>query len=307
MSMEKRDGLIWFDGKLVAWADARVHLLSYTLQHGAGVFEGIRAYAGTQGTAVFRLADHTERLIDSAKILHMPMPFSADVLNQAHIDTIKANKLSHCYIRTNVVYDGRMAGVSAIGNNVHVYIAAWSWEAYLGPEAQQKGIRVKTASYGRLHINSALRKAKANGHYINSMLAITEAKQGGFDDALMLDTQGYVAECSTSNVFVIRHGRIATPERTAILEGITRDTIMTLAIESGYQVDERRITRDEIYCADEMFVTGTAAEITPVVELDYRPIGTGSPGPFTRALQDAYSDVVRGKDFKHLGWLSPVV
>jgi branched-chain amino acid aminotransferase len=306
MSMENRDGYIWSDGQLIPWRDARLHMLSYTVQHGAGVFEGIRAYHGAHGTAVFRLSDHTERLFDSAKILQMPIPFSPEEMNQAHLATIKANVLEHCYIRTNVFYDGKMPGVSAVGNDVHVFIAAWSWDAYLGPEAQKKGIRVKTSSYSRLHINSALRKAKANGHYINSMLAIHEAKQAGFNDALLLDTQGYVAECSTSNVFVVRRGRIATPERTTILEGITRDTIMTLAAERGYEVEERKITRDEIYCADELFVTGTAAEITPVVELDYRRIGSGSRGPVTIRLQEAFFDAVHGKDPKHPEWLTPV-
>jgi branched-chain amino acid aminotransferase len=306
MSMENRDGYIWSDGELIQWRDARVHMLSYTFQHGAGVFEGIRAYDGERGTAVFRLADHIERLFDSAKILQMTIPFSPEEVNRAHITAIKANKLKHCYIRTNVFYDGQMPGVSAVGNNVHMLIAAWSWDAYLGPDAHTKGIRVKTSSYSRLHINSALRKAKANGHYINSMLAIHEAKQMNFHDALLLDTQGYVAECSTSNVFAVRRGRIATPERTAILEGITRDSVMTLAAELGYAIEERKITRDELYCADELFVTGTAAEITPVVELDHRPVGSGSRGPITTKLQSAFFDAVRGKNAKHLEWLTVV-
>lgn len=306
MSMENRDGYIWSDRELIPWRDARLHMLSYTVQHGAGVFEGIRAYAGEKGSAVFRLHDHTERLFDSAKIVQMAIPFSREEVNEGHLGAIRANGLKHCYIRTNVFYDGKVPGVSAVGNDVHVYIAAWEWTAYLGPDAHAKGIRVKTSSYSRLHINSALRKAKANGHYINSMLAIHEAKQAGFNDALLLDTQGYVAECSTSNVFVIRRGRIATPERTAILEGITRDTVMMLAADRGYVVEERKITRDEIYCADEVFVTGTAAEITPVIELDYRPIGSGSRGPITATLQSAYFDAVRGKDPKHLDWLTPI-
>lgn len=306
MSMETRDGYIWSDGDLIPWRDARLHMLSYTVQHGAGVFEGIRAYTGDQGSTVFRLRDHTERLFDSAKILQMAIPFSQEEINEGHLATIKANKLEHCYIRTNVFYDGQVPGVSAQGNDVHVYIAAWEWGAYLGQDAHTKGIRVKTSSYSRLHINTALRKAKANGHYINSMLAIHEAKQAGFNDALLLDTQGYVAECSTSNVFVIRRGRIATPERTAVLEGITRDTIMTLASDRGYVVEERKITRDEIYCADEVFVTGTAAEITPVIELDYRPIGSGSRGPITATLQSAYFDAVRARDPKHLDWLTRI-
>jgi branched-chain amino acid aminotransferase len=306
MSMEDRDGYIWSDGELIRWRDARLHMLSYTVQHGAGAFEGLRAYAGTKGTAVFRLQEHTERLFDSAKILQMPIPFRPERINEAHLETIRANKLKQCYMRTNVYYDGKVAGVSAIGNNVHVFVAAWEWNAYLGDDAHTRGIRVKTSSFNRVHINSALRKAKANGHYINSMLAVHEAKQQGFNDALLLDTQGYVAECSTSNIFVIRRGVITTPERTTILEGITRDTIMTLAADRGLIVQERRITRDEVYCADEVFVTGSAAEITPVIELDNRKIGAGARGPTTALLQTAFYDAVTGKDPKHVDWLTPI-
>jgi len=306
MSMESRAGYIWWDGELIPWSDARLHILSYTVQHGAGCFEGIRAYAGVTGTSVFRLREHTERLFDSAKILQMAVPYTPERINAAHLEAIRANKLTQCYIRTNVTYNGKVPGVSALGNDVHVSVAAWEWTAYLGADAHAKGIRVKTSSFGRLHINSALRKAKANGHYINSMLAVHEAKQQGFNDALMLDTQGYVAECSTSNVFVIRRGVISTPERTTILEGITRDTIMTLAADRGFAVEERRITRDEVYCADEVFVTGTAAEVTPVVELDNRKIGSGERGPITARLQAAFIDAVTGKDPKHGDWLTPV-
>lgn len=306
MSMQDRDGYIWSDGELIHWRDARVHMLSYTFQHGAGVFEGLRAYRGAQGTAIFRLHEHTERLFDSARLLQLNPPFTPERINQAHVETVRANGLRQCYMRTNVYYDGQVAGVSAIGNQVHVFIAAWEWEAYLGGTAASKGIRVKTSSYNRVHINSTLRKAKANGHYINSMLAIQEAKQVGCDDALLLDTQGYVAECSTSNIFVIRRGVIATPERTTILEGITRDTVMTLAADRGLMVQERRITRDDVYCADEVFVTGSAAEIVPVVELDHRRIGSGTRGPMTSMLQAAFLDAVTGKDPKHLDWLTPV-
>jgi branched-chain amino acid aminotransferase len=306
MSMEDRDGYIWSDGTLIPWRDARAHMLSYTFQHGAGVFEGLRSYAGTMGTAVFRLQDHTERLFDSAKILQIPIPFDQARVNASHLQTIRANKLKQCYMRTNVWYDGTFAGVSALKNNVHLFVAAWEWSAYLGEDAPIHGIRVKTSSFSRIHINSAMRKAKANGHYINSMLAVHEAKQHGLNDALMLDTQGFVAECSTSNIFVVRRGIIATPDRTAILEGITRDTIMTLAADRGMVVEERRITRDEVYCADEVFVTGSAAEITPVVELDHRPIGGGLRGPITTMLQVAFHDAVTGNDSRHLDWLTPV-
>jgi branched-chain amino acid aminotransferase len=306
MSMEDREGYVWSDGELIRWRDARLHMLSSTVQHGAGVFEGIRAYQGVSGTAIFRLREHTERLLDSAKILQMPLPFAAERINRAHVEVVCANLLAQCYIRTNVVYDGKVAGVSALGNGVHVLVAAWEWNAYLGSEARDRGIRVKTSSFTRLHINSALRKAKANGHYLNSLLAVHEAKQQGYNDALMLDTQGYVAECSTSNIFVIRRDLITTPERTTILEGITRDTVITLARDRGLSVDERRITRDDIYCADEVFVTGTAAEITPVVELDNRTIGSGLRGPITARLQAAFFDAVTGRDPGHMDWLTPI-
>jgi len=306
MSIEDREGYIWSDGELIRWRDARLHMFSYTVQHGAGVFEGIRAYAGENGTAVFRLQDHTERLFDSAKILQIAIPLTRAQVNDAHVAAIRANQLKRCYMRTNVYYDGRVPGVSARGNRVHIFIAAWDWDANLASDIHVKGMRVKTSSYSRLHINSALRKAKANGHYVNSMLALHEAHELGFNDALLLDTQGYVAECSTSNLFVIRRDRIATPERTAVLEGITRDTIMTLARERGLEIEERKITRDEVYCADEVFITGTAMEITPVVELDHRVIGAGVRGPITTLLQAAFSDAVAARDARHLDWLTPV-
>jgi branched-chain amino acid aminotransferase len=306
MSMEDRDGHIWYDGNLIPWREARPHVLSYTFQHGAGVFEGVRAYGDANGAAVFRLQDHTDRLFDSAKILQMPLAFSKDQINQAHIAAIRANSLNQCYLRANVIYDGQVVGVSAEGNNVHVYVSAWEWNAYLGARAQKDGIRVKTSSFSRLHVNSALRKAKANGHYINSMLAIQEAKRQGYTDALMLDTQGFVAECSTSNIFAIRRGVISTPDRSTILEGITRDTVITLARERGIEVQERKLTRDDLYCADEVFVTGTAAEIVPVVELDDRTIGTRACGPITQLLQEAYANVVTGRDALHRDWLTPI-
>jgi branched-chain amino acid aminotransferase len=276
------------------------------VQHGAGVFEGVRAYDGAGGLSIFRLQDHTDRLFDSAKILQMPLPFGKDEVNQAHIDVIRSNGLETCYLRPVAFYDGQVVGVSAQGNGVHVAVAAWEWAAYLGPQAQTCGIRVKTSSYCRHHINAAMVKAKANGHYINSMLAVQEARQQGFNDALMLDAHGYVAECSTSNIFVVRRGEIATPEKTAVLEGITRDTAIALARDMGLQVVERRMTRDELYCADEIFVTGTAAEITPMVELDNRVIGSGRPGPVTTAIQAVFDDAVHGRDRRYLHWLTPV-
>lgn len=306
MSMEDRDGLIWMDGKLVPWRNAKVHMLSYTFQHGAGIFEGVRAYAGELGTAVFRLRDHTNRFFDSAKILHMELPFTRDELDAAQLEVIRANNLKQCYIRPVGYYDGKVVGVSASGNDVHVAIAVWEWDAYLGGEAQEHGIRVKTSSFARHHVNAIMGKAKANGHYVNSMMAVMEARRQGFNDALMLDVHGYVAECSTSNIFMIRNGRVATPERTAILEGITRHTIMTLARERGLEVEERRITRDELYCADEIFVTGTAAEVTPLVELDGIAIGNGRPGETTRNLQTAFFDAVHGRDASKHHWLTIV-
>jgi branched-chain amino acid aminotransferase len=306
MSMEDREGYVWSDGALIPWREARLHMLSATVQHGAGVFEGIRAYEGVKGTALFRLREHLERLRDSAKILQMPLPFAADRIELAHREVVAANRLAQCYIRTNVVYDGKVAGVAALGNGVHVLVAAWEWNAYLGSDARERGIRVKTSSFSRLHVNSALRKAKANGHYLNSLLAAHEAKQQGYNDALMLDTQGYVAECSTSNIFVIRREVITTPERSNILEGITRDAVMTLARDRGWRVEECRMTRDDIYCADEVFVTGTAAEITPVVELDNRSIGSGLRGPITTELQAAFFDAVTGKDPRHPDWLTSI-
>jgi branched-chain amino acid aminotransferase len=305
-SMEDRDGLIWCDGEMVPWREARVHVLSYTFQHGAGFFEGVRAYDGCQGTAIFRLRDHTERFFGSAKILQMEMPFTRDEIDAAQIEVVRATGLRNCYIRPVAYYDGKAVGVSAAGNQVHVAVAAWEWNAYLGADAQENGIRVTTSSYSRHHINSAMGKAKATGHYINSMMAVTEAKAQGFQDALMLDTQGYVAECSTSNIFIFRKGKLFTPERSTILEGITRETLMILAAERGFPVEERRVTRDEIYVADEVFVTGTAAEVTPMISLDGRPIGTGRPGELTRLLQQDYRDAVEGRNQSKLDWLTPV-
>lgn len=306
MSMEERSGVIWVDGRLVPWSTAHVHLLSYTFQHGAGFFEGVRAYEGKTGTSIFRLDAHVERFFGSAKILQMQLPFSQAELRTAHIDVIKVNGLKSCYLRPMGYYDGKVVGVSASGNDVHAAIAAWEWNDYLGAEAKQRGVRVKTSTFSRHHVNSTMGKAKANGHYINSMLAIMEARQQGFQDALLLDAQGYVAECSTSNIFIYRGGRLITPDITNVLEGITRDTIIVLAAELGFEVHERRITRDEIYCAEEMFITGTAAEVTPVIELDNRIIGSGSRGPVTHQLQLAYQRAVEGSDGKDRNWLTHV-
>jgi branched-chain amino acid aminotransferase len=304
--MEDREGSIWLDGAFVPWREARVHVLSYTLQHGAGIFEGLRVYNGVLGPAIFRLEEHTDRFIESAKILQMPLQYARAELLDAQLATVKHNNLSECYIRPVAFYDGKVVGVSAAGNDVHVSISVWPWTDYLGASAQEAGIRVKTSSFSRHHVNSALGKAKATGHYINSMLAIMEARQQGFTDALMLDVYGFVAECSTSNVFLVRRGRLATPEKSNVLEGITRATIIELAREAGYEVEERRITRDELYCADEIFVTGTAAEVTPIIELDNRPIGASCPGPITRELQESYFAAVSSGNPSKLAWLSPI-
>jgi branched-chain amino acid aminotransferase len=305
-SMEDREGSIWLDGMLVQWREARVHVLSHTLHHGMGIFEGVRAYETSDGTAIFRLQDHTARFARSAHILQIELPFDSNALNAAHLEVVAANAQRACYIRPIAFYGGERVGVSARGNTVHVAIAAWPWDAYLGADAKTEGIRVKTSSFSRHHISSVMVHAKACGHYINSMLANHEAVSQGYGECLMLDVHGYAAEGSTENLFIVRNGVLHTPESSAVLEGITRDSIMILARDMGMHVVERKITRDEIYCADEAFFTGTAAEITPIRELDDRRIGTGAPGPVTRSLQEAYSTTVTGRNPKRAGWLSHV-
>lgn len=303
MSMEDRAGFIWMDGNLVPWGAARAHVLSHTLHHGTGIFEGVRAYETRSGTAIFRLDDHTRRFFRSAHILKMQLPYDREQLNAAQREVVQANGLTECYIRPIAYHGGEVMGVSARGNKVHVAIAAWPWNAYLGAQAHQKGIRVKTSSYSRHHANSLMIHAKASGHYLNSVMANHEAVQDGYDEALMLDTQGYASEGSTENLFVVRAGVLSTPEVSGVLEGITRDTVMTLARDRGIAVVERKISRDEIYCADEAFFTGTAAEITPIRELDRRLIGSGEPGPITRLIQDDYFALVRGENAARLDWL----
>jgi branched-chain amino acid aminotransferase len=306
MSMEARDGVIWMDGALIPWSSARVHVLSHTLHHGTGVFEGVRTYETSAGSAIFRLRDHTLRFFRSAHILQMALPYSAEVLNEAHVAVVRANNLSECYIRPIAFHGGEAVGVSAKGNSVHVAIAAWPWDAYLGADAKSDGIRVKTSSYSRHHVNSTMIHAKASGHYVNSVLANNEAVQQGYSEALMLDTQGHAAEGSTENLFIVKRGALHTPEAAVVLEGITRDSVMELARDRGITVVERRISRDEIYCADEAFFTGTAAEITPIRELDNRSIGLGKPGPITKALQDDYFATVRGQNAVRRHWLHEV-
>jgi len=307
MSMSDRDGLIWFDGKLVPWRDAKVHVLTHTLHYGMGVFEGVRAYETEgRGTCIFRLKEHTNRLFDSAKIMNITMPFSKEEINEAQRAAVRENKLPSAYIRPMVFLGSEAMGLRAKGLKVHVIVAAWSWGAYMGEEALRNGIKVRTSSYTRHHVNISMTRAKANGHYINSMLALNEALSGGADEALLLDPEGYVAEGSAENIFLIKDNVIYTPELTACLNGITRNTIFHLAKEMGYEVVEKRITRDEVYIADEVFFTGTAAEVTPVRELDDRIIGAGSRGPITEKLQTLYLDLVKGRSKLHPEWLTAV-
>ncbi|MDX1366310.1 branched-chain amino acid transaminase [Pseudomonas sp.] len=302
MSMADRDGVIWYDGKLVPWRDATTHVLTHTLHYGMGVFEGVRAYDTPDGTAIFRLQAHTDRLFDSAHIMGMKIPFCKDEINQATRAAVRENNLESAYIRPMVFYGSEAMGLRATGLKVHVIVAAWNWGAYMGDEALQIGIKVRTSSFTRHHVNISMTRAKANGNYINSMLALQEAISGGADEAMLLDTEGYVAEGSGENIFLVRNGVIYTPEVTSCLNGITRNTILTLAAEHGIQVVEKRITRDEVYIADEAFFTGTAAEVTPIREVDDRQIGAGRRGPVTEKLQKAYFDLVAGKTSGHAEW-----
>ncbi len=306
MSMADRDGLIWYDGKMVPWREATTHVLTHTLHYGMGVFEGVRAYQTAHGTAIFRLKDHTERLFRSAHILGMALPFDPATLTQAQIDVVRQNKLESCYLRPMAFYGSEAMGISAKQLSVHIIVAAWPWGVYLGKEALEQGIRVKTSSFSRHHVNVTMCKAKANGNYMNSILAHNEATHDGYDEALLLDVDGYVAEGSGENIFIVRHGKLYTPDLTSALEGITRDTIIQFAEEIDIPVVEKRITRDEVYSADEAFFTGTAAEITPIRELDNRAIGTGHRGSVTEKLQSMYFDSVSGKLAQHQDWLSLV-
>jgi len=304
--MADRDGVIWYDGKLVNWRDATTHVLTHTLHYGMGVFEGVRAYKTDKGTAIFRLQDHTDRLFRSAHILGMKMPFDKTTISEAQRTAVRENKLESAYIRPMAFFGPEAMGISAKTLSTHVICAAWSWGAYMGEEALTKGIRVKTSSFARHHVNITMCKAKANGNYMNSILAHQEAAHDGYDEALLLDVDGFVAEGSGENVLIIRKGKLITPDLTSALEGITRDTIVQLAAEIGLEVIEKRITRDEVYSADEAFFTGTAAEVTPIRELDNRAIGTGVRGPITEKLQSMYFDIVKGKSPKHMHWLTLV-
>ncbi len=297
---------IWMNGKLVAWDDARVHVLTHALHYGTGVFEGIRCYKAEAGSAVFRLREHVDRLFDSAHICQLDIPYSREAVTEAILETIRVNKIEACYIRP-IAYIGYGAmGIFPKENPVELIIAVWPWGSYLGDEGLKNGIRVKISSFVRPHVNATMVRSKTTANYANSLLAKREALRDGYHEAILLDTDGYVAEGSGENIFIVRKGFIKTPPLTAILEGITRETVMQLAAERGIRVVEERFTRDELYLADEAFFTGTAAEITPIREVDNRTLGAGKPGPVTTELQKAFFDIVLGRDSRHEDWLTYV-
>ncbi len=305
-TMADRDGLIWLDGEMVDWRDARVHVLTHTLHYGMGVFEGVRAYHAEQGTAIFRLQAHTDRLFESARIMNMTIPYSAEELNRAQVEAVRRNGLDSAYIRPMCFYGSEGMGLRADNLRVHVMVAAWEWGAYLGKENLENGIRIRKSTFVKNDSHPAMYLAKANGNYINSMLALDEALGKGYDEALLLDSKGNVAEGSGENIFMVRDGVLYTPTLTASLDGITRNTLMTLAGECGYEVVETTMKIEELYDADEVFFTGTAAEVTPIREIDDHPIGNGSRGPVTEKLQSMYFDLVHGRLAVHRDWLTPV-
>ncbi len=305
-TMEDRDGLIWHNGEMVPWREAKTHVLTHTFHYGMGVFEGVRAYRTEQGPAIFRLRDHTDRLFDSAHILGMKAPFDRETIDEAQRIAVRENNLDSAYIRPMFFYGPEGMGLRADNLKVHCIVAAWEWGSYLGEENMTKGIRVRVSSYTRHHVNITMCRAKANGNYMNSMMALQEALRDGYDEALLLDASGYVMEGSGENVFIVRKGVLYTPDLTSALDGITRRTIITLARELGIEVVEKRITRDEVYIADEAFFTGTAAEVTPIREVDARVIGNGGRGPITERLQALYFDLVHGRLEAHPEWLDPV-
>ena len=306
MDLSQLTGHIWLDGEMVPWQEAKVHVLTHTFHYGLGVFEGVRAYNTSQGAAIFRLQEHTDRLFRSAHILRMEMPFDKGTLSEAQRQVVRANGLDEAYIRPMCFLGSEGMGLRADNLKTHVMVAAWAWPSYMDPEAMNRGIRVATSSYTRHHVNITMCKAKANGNYINSILALREALDAGFEEALLLDNEGYVAEGSGENVFLVRNGVLYTPELTSCLEGITRDSIIRIAEDQGLTVKEKRITRDEVYVADEAFFTGTAAEGVPIREVDNRTIGTGVRGPITETLQRIYLESVRGAQADYADWLAPV-
>ena len=307
MSMSDRDGKIWMDGQLVEWRDAKIHVLTHTLHYGCGAFEGVRAYETTSGTQIFRLREHTERLFNSAKILRMAIPFSIDEVMQAQRTVVRENKLASGYLRPLVWIGDKKLGVSPKGNTIHLMVAAWPWGAYLGEEGLARGIRVKTSSYTRHHVNITMTQAKAVSNYTNSILAHREVIADGYDEALLLDPSGFVCEGAGENLFIIKDGVVYTPDLSAgALNGITRNTIFAICQDLGLKLVEKRITRDEVYIADEAFFTGTAAEVTPIRELDRVPLGAGTRGPLTQKIQSAFFDIVCGRNPRYADWLTPV-
>jgi len=306
MSMADRDGFIWYDGKLVPWRDATTHVLTHSLHYGLAMFEGVRAYKTVSGTSIFRLKEHTDRLFNSAHIYMMKIPYTRAEIMEAQVEVVRANKLEECYIRPIAFYGSEKMGVSPKGATVHVSIAAWPWGAYLGAEGLEKGIRIKTSSYARHHVNVSMCRAKYSGTYANSILANMEATEDGYDEALLLDVDGFVAEGAGENLFIVKDGKLYEPELTSALIGITRGTVIEIAKDMGLTVEARRLTRDDLYLADEMFFSGTAAEVTPIRELDNRQVGAGKRGPITTKIQQAFFDIVRGKNKKRAGWLTPV-
>ena len=306
-SMADRDGKIWMDGQMVDWRDAKIHVLTHTLHYGCGAFEGVRAYNTVNGTAVFRLQEHTERLFNSAKILRMKIPFSQEQVNEAQRAVVRENKLDACYLRPLVWIGDKKLGVSPKGNTIHVMVAAWAWGAYLGEDGITKGIRVKTSSYTRHHVNITMTQAKSVSNYTNSILANMEATDDGYDEALLLDAAGFVSEGSGENVFIVKGGVVYTPDLSAgSLNGVTRNTVLHICKDLGIDVVQKRITRDEVYISDEAFFSGTAAEITPIRELDRIEIGSGRRGPITEKIQNAFFDIVNGRNPKYAHWLTKV-
>ncbi|WP_353233445.1 branched-chain amino acid transaminase [Diaphorobacter ruginosibacter] len=306
-SMADRDGKIWMDGQMLDWRDAKIHVLTHSLHYGCGAFEGVRAYKTEQGTAIFRLEDHTDRLFNSAKILRMKIPFTKEEVNAAQCAVVRENHLESCYLRPLTWIGSEKLGVSPKGNKIHMIVAAWAWGAYLGEDGMKRGIRVKTSSFTRHHVNITMTQAKASSNYTNSILANMEATDDGYDEALLLDAAGFVSEGSGENVFIIKNGVVYTPDLSAgALNGITRNTVFAICKDLGIEVVQKRITRDEVYIADEAFFSGTAAEITPIRELDRVEIGSGSRGPITEKIQTAFFDIVNGRNPKYAHWLTKV-
>lgn len=301
-----RQGKIWMDGSLVDWADAKVHVLTHSLHYGLAAFEGLRCYKGKSGSAIFKLHEHVDRLFDSAHIGMMTIPYEKKQIAEAIVETVRSNKLEACYIRPLVYIGYGAMGVYPGDNPIKLAIAAWKWGSYLGDDALANGMRACVSSFTRHHVNVSMTRGKISGYYVNSILAKREAKGNGYDEAILLDPEGYVSEGTGENIFIVRKGRLKTTPLTSILEGITRNAVIELAREQGLVVLEERFTRDEMYIADEVFVTGTAAELTPVREIDKRPIGTGKPGPVTAALQKRFFSIVRGEDPSHDSWLTRV-